>query len=167
LTRPDAGSIVKAMGKNEDFLGHPSFAAVGMCIRTFVKHNVDDPVLETSAKLLVRDLPAWDKAKKSIDYYYWYYAALALNQYDGPESPRKGRGPYWTPFEAALKRALLENQVQNAKLCSDGSWDGDDRWSVDGGGRVYATAINTLTFEVYYRYGNAFGTAKKAPKAKK
>ena len=135
-----------------------------MCIRSFVKHDVTDPMLEAGAKLLARDLPVWNKQKKSNDFYYWYYGSLALNQYDGPESPRPGKGQYWKDWEGALRKALLENQANDPRLCSDGSWDGDDRWGVDGGGRVYATAINTLTFEVYYRYANAFGTVKKAKK---
>lgn len=168
--REEAGSKVMAIGKNEDYQNHPGLAAVGMCVRAFVKHNIDDPMLEAAAKWIVKDLPKWDKAKKSNDYYYWYYATLALNQFDGPDSPRAGKGNYWREWEAALKKALIDNQTNNASLCSDGSWDGDDRWGVDGGGRVYATAINTLNFEVYYRYGNSFGTAKKLadpPKPKK
>jgi hypothetical protein len=159
--REEAGMQVKAIGRNEDYANHPALAAVGMCVRTFVKHNVDDPMLEAGAKLLVHDLPAWNKEKKTNDYYYWYYATLALNQFDGPDSPRAGKGGYWKEWEAALKKALLEHQVHDRNLCSYGSWDGDDRWGVDGGGRVYATAINTLNFEVYYRYGNAFGSAKR------
>ena len=158
--REEAGQYVKAQGKNDDYMGHPALAAVGMCVRTFAKHNADDPMLEAGAKLIMRDLPTWDKKKKSIDYYYWYYASLALNQYDGPDSPKKGGGRMWDEWNKELKKALLENQVLNDKLCSNGSWDGDDRWGVDGGGRVFATAINTLTFEVYYRYGNSFGTVK-------
>ena len=39
----------------------------------------------------------------------------------------------------------------------DGSWEPSDRWSVEGG-RAYATAINALTMEVYYRYANVLGT---------
>jgi hypothetical protein len=35
-----------------------------------------------------------------------------------------------------------------------------DRWSYDGG-PIYTTAINVLTLEVYYRYENAFGGAKR------
>lgn len=158
--REEAGQQVKAIGKNDDYANHDALAAVGMCVRTFVRHNSDDPMLEAGAKWLVKDLPTWDKKAKKVDYYYWYYASLALNQFDGPESPRPTKGSYWKPWEEALKAALLPNQVNNQKLCSDGSWDGDDRWGVDGGGRVYATAINTLTFEVYYRYSNSFGVVK-------
>ena len=40
---------------------------------------------------------------------------------------------------------------------SCGSWEPIDRWGGEGG-RVYATAINALTLEVYYRYANVFGT---------
>jgi hypothetical protein len=164
--REEAGQQVKAQGKNDDYMNHPALSAVAMCVRTFVKHNPDDPMLEAGAKLIMKDLPVWDKKKKSIDYYYWYYASLALNQYDGPDSPKKGGGRIWDEWNKELKKALLDNQVNNQKLCSDGSWDGDDRWGVDGGGRVFATATNTLTFEVYYRYGNSFGTVKKkAPAA--
>jgi hypothetical protein len=36
-----------------------------------------------------------------------------------------------------------------------------DRWGFEGG-RVYATAINALTLEVYYRYGNVFGPRASA-----
>lgn len=162
--REEAGQQVKAIGKNEDYANHPALTAVGMCVRTFVKHNLDDPMLDAGAKVLVKDLPRWDKVRKGNDYYYWYYATLALNQFDGPDSPRAGKGSYWREWEGSLKKALLENQVNNPRLCSDGSWDGDDRWGVDGGGRVYATALNTLNFEVYYRYGNSFGIAKKSAK---
>ncbi|MBI3817128.1 MAG: terpene cyclase/mutase family protein [Planctomycetes bacterium] len=163
MRREDAGIQVKSIGKNEGFANHPSLAAVGMCVRTFIRHNIDDPTLETSAKQLVRDLPLWDKTRKMNDYYYWYYATLALNQFDGADSPRAGKGSYWNEWNAALQRTLVENQINNSKICSHGSWDGDDRWSIDGGGRVYATAINTLNFEVYYRYANTFGAARKPP----
>ena len=36
-------------------------------------------------------------------------------------------------------------------LDEHGSWDTLDPWS-EHGGRVYTTAINALTLEVYYRY---------------
>ena len=44
-----------------------------------------------------------------------------------------------------------------ASPCEDGSWDpAVDKWGSIGG-RVYATAINVLTLEVYYRYPRAIG----------
>ncbi|MBL8696669.1 MAG: terpene cyclase/mutase family protein [Planctomycetes bacterium] len=158
--REEAGQQVKQPGKNDDYQNHPALSAVGMCVRTFSQHNMEDPMLKLGADLMKKDLPEWNKQKKTNDYYYWYYASLALNQFDGPDSPRATKGEYWKPWNETLKKALLDNQVNNPKSCSDGSWDGDDRWGFEGG-RVYATAINTLTFEVYYRYGNAFGTTKK------
>ena len=158
--REDAGGQVRAIGHNEDYQNHPALAAVGMLVRSFTQHDLEDPMLEAGAKLLVKDLPVWNKQKKSNDYYYWYYGSLALNQFDGPDSPRANKGQYWNQWNEGLKKALLDNQVNNVKLCGDGSWDADDRWGFEGG-RVYATAINVLTFEVYYRYGNAFGVAKK------
>ena len=35
-----------------------------------------------------------------------------------------------------------------------------DRWAY-AGGRVYGTAINVLTLEVYYRYASVFGSEKR------
>ena len=160
MKREEAGQQVKAPGKNDDYANHPALAAVGMCVRTFTQHDSNDPMLELGAKLIVADLPQWNKQKKTNDYYYWYYASLALNQFDGPDSPRQNKGQYWDQWNKELKKALLDNQVNSPKLCSDGSWDADDRWGFEGG-RVYATAINVLTFEVYYRYGNAFGARPK------
>jgi hypothetical protein len=35
-----------------------------------------------------------------------------------------------------------------------------DRWGAVGG-RVYATAINALTLETFYRYANVYGSTVK------
>jgi len=84
------------------------------------------------------------------DYYYWYYGSLALFQYDGP------KGPYWKKWEAHLKDALIPHQKTGKDGCANGSWTSEDeRWGFEGG-RVYATAINALTLEVWYRYPNVF-----------
>ena len=163
LTREDAGRPVKS-NKNADFLGHPAMAAVGMCVRSFVKHDVNDPMLEAGAKLLARDLPVWNKQKKSNDFYYWYYGSLALNQYDGPESPRPGKGQYWKDWEGRSARRSSRTKPTIRASAPTAHGTATIVGVIDGGGRVYATAINTLTFEVYYRYANAFGTVKKPKK---
>jgi hypothetical protein len=133
--------------------------ALGMCVRTFVTHDLSDPFLEQGALRLVADLPRVTKDRLSVDYYYWYYATLALNQFDGPGSPREGAGAYWKPWEAALKESILELQAEDDRrdACADGGWLQDDRWS-HAGHALYNTAINVLTLEVYYRYENAFGS---------
>ena len=52
-----------------------------------------------------------------------------------------------------VKDALLAGQRTTGML--EGSWDPDDQWARTGG-RVYQTAICTLTLEVYYRYLPSF-----------
>ena len=54
----------------------------------------------------------------------------------------------------------MPNQHTGKDGCRNGSWDSDvDRWGFEGS-RVYATAINALTLEVYYRYANVFNPKK-------
>jgi len=49
---------------------------------------------------------------------------------------------------------LVPAQRLSKDGCLCGSWDTTDRWSKMGG-RVYATAINTMALEICYRYANA------------
>jgi hypothetical protein len=161
---PD-GAGGKIVGPNDEFDYHvATMSALGMCIRTFIEHNPSDPFLDQGAKQLVKDLPVISKDKLSIDYYYWYYGSLALNQLDGPDSPRK-TGKFWGPWNKAMQEAVLGLQDKNEKQCSNGGWITADRWSKDGGGPIYTTSINVLTLEVYYRYENAFGGAKNLKKS--
>jgi hypothetical protein len=131
--------------------------ALDMLTRTFVAHDLRDPFLEAGAKQLLKDLPSVSKDHLSVDYYYWYYATLALNQFDGPDSPRKS-GKFWTPWNVAMVATVLglQDNDQTRGACSRGGWLVDDRWS-SAGHAIYNTALNTLTLEVYYRYENAFG----------
>ena len=81
--------------------------------------------------------------KREADYYYWYYGSLALMQMQN-EAWRK-----WNDQMQVTLRGLQEK---------DGSWD-ERRSSKYGprGGRIYATALATLTLEVYYRYLPMYG----------
>jgi hypothetical protein len=49
-----------------------------------------------------------------------------------------------------MKNALVPTQKREG--CENGSWDPIGAWGT-AGGRVYATAINCLSLEIYYRYG--------------
>ncbi|HTF57580.1 MAG TPA: hypothetical protein VK661_10135 [Planctomycetota bacterium] len=136
---------------NQDFNHHESMTAVGVLCRIFMSKDKKEPAL-AGVNLLVKDLPAWKP--DSIDYYYWYYASLALFQYDGPN------GPNWKRWNEAMKDALVPNQKTAKDGCANGSWTSEnERWGAEGG-RVYAVAINALTLEVYYRYPNVFRGSK-------
>jgi hypothetical protein len=145
------GQVVVA-GKNEQFTDHPSMTAIALMSRIFIDKNRHDPRLASAVRLLAGDLPVWDGPR--VDYYYWYYAALALFQADGPS------GAAWTAWGKAMDKTLCASQRGATDGCLHGSWDPIDRWGFEGG-RVYATAINTLSLEVYYRYDNVFGKAGK------
>jgi len=136
-------------GLNEQFKHHEALTAIAVMSRIFMDRNRSDARLGGGCELLVRDLPKWEG--NDIDFYYWYYASLALFQYDGP------KGPKWSQWNEKMKDALVLNQNVKSAGCKSGSWEPIDRWACEGG-RVYGTAINALTLEVYYRYANVFGT---------
>jgi len=77
---------------------------------------------------------------KRDDFYTWYYTALILMQLQGDA---------WNTWNAQMKTRLLETQERQGVL--KGSWDPNTKhaWL---GGRVYSTAMATMTLQVYYRY---------------
>jgi len=61
-----------------------------------------------------------------------------------------------------MKEALVPYQEGEKAGCVRGSWNpAVDKWG-SVGGRIYATAINVLTLEVYYRYESVFTGTRKA-----
>jgi hypothetical protein len=77
------------------------------------------------------------------NFYYWYYASLALSQLNNE---------YWPAWNRALQKQLLPTQRRHGRQA--GSWDPDTVWGRCGG-RVYTTALATLCLESYYRYAPA------------
>ncbi len=124
--------------------------SIAIMSRIFIDKNRSDSRLWNGCNQLLQVKPVWEEGR--IDFYYWYYASLALFQFDGPD------GVKWRAWNENMKSALVKNQLAAPAGCRSGSWDPLDLWSRAGGGRVYATAINALTLEVYYRYANVFGT---------
>ena len=70
------------------------------------------------------------------NYYYWYYATLALHQLQDDA---------WTHWNQALQHRLLATQRP------DGSWPTTSLWG-GYGGSVYTTSMATLCLESYYRH---------------
>lgn len=75
----------------------------------------------------------------NINYYYWYYGTLAMYQYGGRP---------WQDWNGTVRDLLVDQQIQTGPMA--GTWDPNDEWGRYGG-RLYSTALATLTLEVYYR----------------
>ena len=109
-------------------------------------------MLEGKAYLL-QNLPD-DKIGRNT--YYWYYATLAMHNFNDAD---------WDAWNRKMRRILIESQATEG--CATGSWD-PERPSMDSygqqGGRLMTTCLNALTLEVYYRYLPLFQTDSLLPK---
>ncbi len=114
-----------------------SMTAEGMFVRQLLKIDRDDPRQLGAARYVLQDLPRWNDDAPT---YQWYYATLALFQHGGGA---------WDRWNRSMSRELVE--AQRADGPAAGSWDPTDRYAQIGG-RIYQTAICTLSLEVYYRY---------------
>jgi len=115
-------------------------SAEAMFVRQLLGHSRDEPRMRESAAFILATPPQW---RKGAPTYYWYYATLALFQQQGDE---------WKRWNEGVVRELLANQRREGAPA--GSWDPTDEWS-QLGGRIYQTAVCTLSLEVYYRYAPA------------
>jgi hypothetical protein len=101
--------------------------------------------IRAGAQALRKDhLPAWTP-NAQVDLHAWHLTGLAMFQVGGPG---------WREWNASMQEALLPAQRMSG--CQDGSWDPVGEQSVLGG-RVAATALASLTLEVYCRYERSKG----------
>jgi hypothetical protein len=126
-----------------------SMTSVSLFCRLLMGYPRNDPLLVKQADWLAKVPPDWDKSKDSEAHneYYWYYGTLAMFQMGGT---------HWQNWNTAMKKTLVDNQRKGGPMDGtvedvDGSWDPISTWGKCGG-RVYATAINAMSLEVYYRY---------------
>ena len=92
--------------------------------------------MREATQFLARERPDPNNA----DIYYWYYASLSmLNMQD----------PLWKDWNVLTRESLIKMQQKHGP--SRGCWTTNMKWG-DRGGRVFTTAMATLTLEVYYRY---------------
>ena len=157
-TDADANTGYETPGGGSSFLSvtdgkydeQPTNTAVALLCRLLMGERRSTDALRRAGRHLLDAAPSWpakDQVRK-VNFYYWYYGTYAMFQLGGQP---------WEQWNERMKEALLPHQRRNG--CEDGSWDPDDPWSPVGG-RVYATAINALTLEIYYRYARAQETAR-------
>ncbi|MCH7870489.1 MAG: hypothetical protein IID33_02200, partial [Planctomycetes bacterium] len=142
----------------------PAMSACGMMAESILGWRLDTPLLRTQRALIFEQLPSQALAMGQDrthlhSQYYWYYGTVAAFQLGGN---------YWDRWNAHLRDAILplQNRKKTAKgqkRHEYGSWppyglERGQKWGKWGrmGGRVYSTAISTLTLEIYYRHTPAY-----------
>lgn len=113
----------------------PTMTAEALFCRQMLGSQPDSPATREAIGLLVRNPPGMART----NFYYWYYASLAMFQQGGD---------VWEQWNRTTREILIDTQVASGPLA--GSWDPTDPWGRYGG-RLYSTALATLTLEVYYR----------------
>ena len=130
-----------AGGKERGLYGYQNakptepMTAEGMFVQQLLGASPPEERQKESARYLAENVPT---RKSNANLYYWYYGCLALYQHQGPE---------WTTWNDAIKPLLLERQIKSGP--NTGTWE-PGRWREAG--RTVATALATLSLEVYYRY---------------
>jgi len=140
-SKGDTGArLASAMGK---FQPSEAMTALGVTVRMLIlgEEGSKTPEVLGGCNLLKQDPPRWSVKAGTIDMYYWFWGTQACY--------RVGRS-YRAGWERAVRKALIPNQ--NRVGCEKGSWDPAGAWG-EAGGRVYSTALNTLTLLVPKRYG--------------
>lgn len=96
---------------------------------------------EESISFLLQNLPE-PRDMEGVNFYYWYYATLALFQVGGEP---------FRIWNERMSTLLVREQVGPEHGSARGSWDPRGQ-RAETGGRVYSTALSILCLEVYYRY---------------
>lgn len=121
----------------------PTMTAEAWVCRQFLDAGGPGPASDEAADFLVHHESDRPREKGKPNYYYWYYATLALYQ-DG--------GSSWTRWNARMRDRIVA--LQKTEGHRAGSWDPDPDGSQYEamGGRIFCTTLATMTLEVYYRY---------------
>ena len=119
--------------------------AVGLLMRLHDGWRRDRDVMVRGADYLRQNLPdIGTQEQLERDTYYWYYGTQVMFHMGGK---------HWEDWNGRLHPLLVNSQVQEGELA--GSWHPalpvPDRWGPQAG-RLYVTALNLLSLEVYYRH---------------
>jgi hypothetical protein len=132
----------RALAGYQDNNPAPAMTAEAAFCRILLARPLNKEQEQEASQYLISFEPG--KAKDNVwgrdNFYLWYYTALVLMQMQNEA---------WRTWNVQMRDYLLKIQLQDGPL--QGSWEPNTLYSRLGG-RVYSTAIATLTLEVYYRY---------------
>lgn len=123
----------------------PAMTAEALFCRQMFGVRPRDGATQEAVTYLRQNLPRLNV----YDEYYWYYGTLAMFQYDGTP---------WKEWNGALRDMLIGLQRTEGPLA--GSWDPNGKWAGIGG-RLYSTAVSTMSLEVYYRFLRIYQTGEE------
>jgi hypothetical protein len=130
------GSPARMEGMQDKFPPERTQAmtAAGLVVRVL---SGEEPgrsgMIRKGTRLCQQVLPRWDMNAGTIDMYYWNLGTTAMFEVGGAD---------WARWKLTLRHALVPSQ--HTRGSREGSWDPVGAWG-GVGGRVYATAINTLS----------------------
>ncbi len=146
-TQADGAGIYADIGTRSGERGMGMLAVSNVC-RRLLGESGDSYTQKQQRKALAANAPDWGKVANRQDgsFYYWYYGSIGLLL----NKEEQGGADHWREWNVGLKNALVNNQCKEGPR--RGSFDPLEFWADQGGGgRLYATAINVLSLEVYYR----------------
>ncbi len=114
----------------------PAMTAEALFCRQMFNVRQSDAASQEAVGYLRQNLPRL----AMYDEYCWYYGTLAMFQHDGEP---------WEEWNASLRDTLVG--LQRTSGSQAGSWDPNGKWAGIGG-RLYSTALSTMSLEVYYRF---------------
>ncbi|MBX3475178.1 MAG: hypothetical protein KF754_12400 [Planctomycetes bacterium] len=146
-TMNDGDGVYANTGVRADARGL-AMLAVSNVSRRLMGESADSGIQQRQRERLARNAPDWHKAGDLLgsNEYAWYYGSLSMLL--GRDT--SGGDNRWREWNAALKRALIDNQCKSGPR--KGSFDPVGHWARNGGGRLYMTALCVLNLEIYYRY---------------
>jgi hypothetical protein len=119
--------------------GTEATSAIGLLCRMYTGWGRDHKGLGGGVERLA------EFARPGRGMYFYYYATQVMHHY---------RGPSWYRWNAWMRDYLVQMQVRDGREA--GSWRIPGRHDTSAG-RLYFTAMATMTLEVYYRYSPIYG----------
>ena len=125
--------------------GEPTMDAIALTLLLYLGNKPGYTLFDRAFDRLA------DRGPTLTNVYHDYYASLALHHV---------RHRDWDKFNRKLRDHLVSTQAKEGH--ERGSWHFKDKWG-DVGGRLYTTAMSTMTLEIYYRYLPLYGEIEEFP----